>query len=346
MPRQNKIASYLSTYLLFVGIFQYKPANAQLTVGAGTGFSTIQLELSQNLTNWYWSSGFYLFGIPAYLSAPVIKFVSLAYNLSVDYRVYKNSYFSVVSSYQYINDLPCSQVDPTQQLETISRLNIGVRYLYNTHFNKDNDTNKRLELFAGGRIGLSCWRDILPAGTDLKYHYLIYSSLSLVSFQVLFVLRYYPFYFSKIKSDFLKNIGLDIEGGLGTPYYLEGGLVYKFARKKQASPIPSIEGNVEKMSFQTATEFDTLHGSDSIWNYPHTFLNRINIKFSVKNDGPVLIYITDLRGLLIAYVIKNEYYKKGSYSINYNSSGLVLGSYFCVLETNNGKQKCKMLLKL
>lgn len=182
--------------------------------------------LFNSITNEYWAYN-------SNLSSPTIVYQSLVNNFSIDCRFYKTSYISAAVSSQYVTDLPCSQVDPSGQLETIRRLNIGLRYLYRFHINAKQDSNGKLEVFTGIRIGTSLWTDELPPGMSDSYYYIgsyhTSHSLSLTSIQCLFIVRIYPFS-TYNGHGFINNLGIDLEAAIGSPYFLNGGLAYRFNR--------------------------------------------------------------------------------------------------------------------
>jgi hypothetical protein len=95
--------------------------------------------------------------------------------------------------------------------------------------------------------------------------------------------------------------------------------------------------------YQKSNEFDTIFAYNGIKSYPNPFIDQTSILFSLKNDSPISIYITDVSGKKISDIIKNEPYKKGNYTLNYNGYNLASGNYICVLETNNYRYTYKML---
>jgi len=78
-------------------------------------------------------------------------------------------------------------------------------------------------------------------------------------------------------------------------------------------------------------------------NYPNPFNPSTKIKFSIKVPGNVTLKIYDVLGREIATLINNEY-QAGSYSIDFNASGLSSGIYFYRLESGSFVQTNKMML--
>ncbi|MGP8214636.1 MAG: T9SS type A sorting domain-containing protein [Bacteroidia bacterium] len=95
--------------------------------------------------------------------------------------------------------------------------------------------------------------------------------------------------------------------------------------------------------YKKTIEFDTAFAYDGISTYPNPFSDNTTISFSIKDDGNVSIYMTDLTGKRISDLIKNDSYKKGSHLIYYNGANLAAGNYLCVLETKNSRQTFKMI---
>jgi hypothetical protein len=156
---------------------------------------------------------------------PVSKYISSAYNIAADYNITDRSVLGIAGAYQYTDVYRSSYASSIYTGEDISRTNVSLRYLFSL-FGHVVDTNSVFELLIGGRIGVSFWEDIpfngfvIPNGpTNYIKNYIV------PSVQILAVLRVYPF--SSLKVNYLKNIGFHLEGGLGSPYFLEAGLTYR-----------------------------------------------------------------------------------------------------------------------
>ncbi len=69
-------------------------------------------------------------------------------------------------------------------------------------------------------------------------------------------------------------------------------------------------------------------------NYPNPFNNSTRIIFGVKNSALCKIKVYDITGRLVSELF-NEIVEPGEISINFNSSNLASGIYFCTLELIN-----------
>ncbi|HXP50353.1 MAG TPA: hypothetical protein VN922_10380 [Bacteroidia bacterium] len=207
----NHSIKYLIVFLISLG---FKPSNAQLTISAGPGASFFLIG-SQGITSDYWR----------YTSRPAPAsqlYEPPAYNFWADYKLSKRSAVGLAACYQYFNFLPNIVYDSLQRRMTVSRLNIAGRYLY--YYNRKDTTSSYIP-YLGVRVGLSFWKGAAAPGT---YPFTFYSSLSkkswiLPSVQGFWGFRCYPF-------TNVKNLGLNCELGIGTPYFVEAGLVYRFQK--------------------------------------------------------------------------------------------------------------------
>ncbi len=89
-------------------------------------------------------------------------------------------------------------------------------------------------------------------------------------------------------------------------------------------------------------EFDTAFAGNSLMNYPNPFNSQTTIDFTLKNDGVISIYITDMSGKRIVSLVSNEKYTKGGHAINYNGSSLAQGTYMCVLISGTFRKTIKI----
>ncbi|NUN09051.1 MAG: T9SS type A sorting domain-containing protein [Ignavibacteriaceae bacterium] len=62
-------------------------------------------------------------------------------------------------------------------------------------------------------------------------------------------------------------------------------------------------------------------------NYPNPFNPSTAIKYSIKFDGPVSLRVYDNLGTQVAELV-NEHQKSGTYTVNFDASGLSSGVYF------------------
>ncbi len=199
-----------------------------VSVSTGVGASFMQFDLIASFKNGYWISPYLLY--PYNLSAPDFVYQSIVYNGSIDWRIYKNSYIGIGATYQYLIDLPCVQIDPSQQTEKITRTNFGVSYFYNIPLSDALDASHALEMYGGGRIGISYWKDVLPQGMPSDDTYLATNRPNGVlvrgSIQVVLCMRCYPFYKRSRAKALLGGLGIHADIAFGTPYFAEGGITF------------------------------------------------------------------------------------------------------------------------
>jgi hypothetical protein len=97
-------------------------------------------------------------------------------------------------------------------VESLTRLNIGIRMLY--HFRNDDEE----DFYFGTRIGLSFWTDQSnPAGFNSL------SSLTNLSVQAIVGIR----------KELTDVVGINFEGGIGAPYQIQAGIYFKVNTKKK-----------------------------------------------------------------------------------------------------------------
>jgi hypothetical protein len=129
-----------------------------------------------------------------------------------DYRIKKRISLGLTMSYQTEN---VDQGYAISAADKISRLNMAARILGYT-----KTYNRAVISYMGLRVGCSFWNDDCSKSGDW---YIKSSSLIVPSFQVLFGVTMFPVSF----------LGLNLEGGLGSPYLAEAGLTYRFSNKKK-----------------------------------------------------------------------------------------------------------------
>jgi len=66
------------------------------------------------------------------------------------------------------------------------------------------------------------------------------------------------------------------------------------------------------------------------------------IRYTLNQSSPVILQILDLAGREMLTLV-DEVRQPGEQSVIFNTSGLPVGIYFCVLKTNNGKQTRKII---
>ncbi len=81
----------------------------------------------------------------------------------------------------------------------------------------------------------------------------------------------------------------------------------------------------------------------SLLNFPNPFNLSTKITFNIEQEGNIKLTIYNLLGERITTLIDNEYYKEGTYNINFNAVNLTSGIYFCKLETTETINTTKMI---
>ncbi|MCD4729779.1 MAG: T9SS type A sorting domain-containing protein [Bacteroidales bacterium] len=85
-----------------------------------------------------------------------------------------------------------------------------------------------------------------------------------------------------------------------------------------------------------------LFSVSSINIFPNPVKKETLINYIVKSKSPVKLSIHNLNGQLVSILV-NEVQQQGEQRIEFNTTGLPAGIYFCVLKTNNGMQTEKMI---
>ncbi len=141
-----------------------------------------------------------------YLATQIFSF-----GLGINYQTIKYTLVNPQTNYN-------SYYDPNSA--QFNRLNIGMRGLF--YFSNVN--TESLQFYMGARAGLSFWKEIDTWTSAINYDYrpLISSQNDgILSFQLIMGSRYI------ISSD----IGIQIELGLGSPYYGQVGVVFRLNDK-------------------------------------------------------------------------------------------------------------------
>ena len=147
--------------------------------------------------------------------------VKPSYNIMLDYNDTRKSGAGIAIAYQQLSYLKAynggNQAD--YFLVNASRLNVGIRFLW--HFSKISHS----DFYMGFRLGVSYWQ--YNESLNPNFHFGPYtyvptpaSPWTKTDPSVQLLLGY--------KGYLSEHIGLHIEAGLGTPYYAEGGLTYRF----------------------------------------------------------------------------------------------------------------------
>ncbi len=197
----------ISSLIICSLLISNRPASAQnhqgdFCVNAGVGSSTIFLLLDALQSNQTNTSISYAV-TPAYnLMADQALGNVVSLGLAVGYQA------DIITTQNYANTQTGYYETVT---ENLSRLNVGMRVLF--HYSHSD----HLDAYSGLRIGLSHWND--DNNTNDPNYSSIKGNLNLPSFQLLTGIKFY----------FTDDVGLHLEAGLGTPYFIEGGLSFKLA---------------------------------------------------------------------------------------------------------------------
>jgi flagellar hook assembly protein FlgD len=70
-------------------------------------------------------------------------------------------------------------------------------------------------------------------------------------------------------------------------------------------------------------------------NYPNPFNEITNIEFTLNEPDHVTITIYTISGSIVSTLVDKDY-NKGSYTLQWNASGLVPGFYFYSIRTSTG----------
>ena len=114
------------------------------------------------------------------------------------------------------------------------------------------------------------------------------------------------------------------------------------------SLFPSSATGVYKLPLQSATGIEKANSGIPAnfvlsQNYPNPFNPSTNIKFQISKSSFVSLKIYDVLGKEVANLV-SENLNAGSYTYNFDASGLTSGIYFYTLKTNNFIETKKMIL--
>lgn len=190
--------------------------NDQLLINAGIGYSA---AINQVI---YWrnTKGDNGSSYP-YISSP-------AYNLMIDYLPsYQVTSIGIAIGFNKIKGIVSGTANTP---EILTRLNVAFRILRHS---KIQDMYKN-DFYYGLRIGISAWTDMAPPNTpennpnQSPYYGPIDGSepFEMVSIQLVIGLRVYASY----------RFAFHLEGGIGTPYVVEGGLTCRLGPAPDKKP--------------------------------------------------------------------------------------------------------------
>lgn len=104
-------------------------------------------------------------------------------------------------------------------------------------------------------------------------------------------------------------------------------------------------GGFVEVKFELLPEEDpsTIREITLLQNYPNPFNPSTAINYAIKRDGSVKLAVYDVLGKLVAIVV-DEYRPAGSYSVNFDGSGLPSGVYIYRLEAGGYTVSKKFIL--
>jgi hypothetical protein len=148
-----------------------------------------------------------------------------AYNFTVDYTFNQRATIGIGGAYEWVTDNPyappSNNISQTWAIEKMTRYNISLRFT--EQFLK---TDKG-DLYAGVRGGVSLWTDQMIQNNPPNPYVSVVnptfiSPFTKLSIQILLGVRVFPVY----------NFGFHLETGIGTPYFLEAGITFRFKTKR------------------------------------------------------------------------------------------------------------------
>jgi len=79
-------------------------------------------------------------------------------------------------------------------------------------------------------------------------------------------------------------------------------------------------------------------------NYPNPFNPVTTIRYTVPEEGNVILTVYDIRGKLVKTLVRNQVKQPGSYAIKFDGQGLSSGIYICRLQVDDQYTHRKMML--
>lgn len=89
---------------------------------------------------------------------------------------------------------------------------------------------------------------------------------------------------------------------------------------------------------------EKLSGSGLSGNYPNPHSSYTTIRYTVSENCPVRIFITDIKGNIMAELVNKEAHAVGDFEIIYNATGTKPGVYFYTLQTDKASQTKRMVV--
>jgi hypothetical protein len=78
-------------------------------------------------------------------------------------------------------------------------------------------------------------------------------------------------------------------------------------------------------------------------NFPNPFNPSSTVRFSVKTEGPVELFITNALGQNVGSLV-DGIVAAGTHEVTFNADGLASGTYFYTLKSGNFVETKKMML--
>jgi hypothetical protein len=82
----------------------------------------------------------------------------------------------------------------------------------------------------------------------------------------------------------------------------------------------------------------------SVNNYPNPFTGKTTINYTLAENGPVTLVITDMLGEQVAELVRSSQYGAGQYSMEFDGSALSPGVYFLTLQSGTTSTTRKMVV--
>ncbi len=91
-------------------------------------------------------------------------------------------------------------------------------------------------------------------------------------------------------------------------------------------------------------EVTTDYNSLQLRNYPNPFVRQTTIEFTLTNDSPVSLYISDVTGKQLQILLNNESRQSGINTIHFDANAYASGMYYYTIQTKEYSGTQKMLI--
>ncbi len=82
----------------------------------------------------------------------------------------------------------------------------------------------------------------------------------------------------------------------------------------------------------------------SLRNYPNPFTGQTTIEYTLSNDSPVTLFVSDVTGKKIAMLLSSDKKDKGTHSITFDGSNYPPGMYYYTIQVSEKMKTKKMIL--